>query len=238
MISVLPAALPPPATDEAVDIERLWDVYLWLGYGVAAMVVVLVVLIVVRFRKRDDELPRQKHYNIPAEVAYTVIPLLVVIGLFAASFSTTRAIDRIDDQPDLVVDVTAFQWQWEFGYPDAGVTIVGDDLVDPVLVLPAGASVRFDMTSLDVIHSFWITSFRFKRDIIPGRPASFVVRLGDDVAGWYPNAGVCAEFCGLDHTSMRFSLLIMAPAEFEAWLTDQPTDEPVVVDSDITGADS
>ena len=229
-------ALPPPATDEAVDIDSLWNLYLWIGYGVTALVTVLIIVIVVRFRRQDDALPRQNHYNIPAEVAYTIVPLLLVIGLFAMSFTTTRVIDRTDDAPDLVVDVTAFQWQWEFGYPDAGVTIAGTDTTDPVLVLPTGSAVRFDMRSLDVIHSFWITSFRFKRDIIPGRPASFSVRMGDDVAGWYPDAGVCAEFCGLDHAFMRFSLLIMEPADFDAWLADQPTGEPVVVDTALTEA--
>ena len=233
-----PIALPPPATDEATDIDRLWDLYLWVGYGVAALVVVLVAIIVIRFRRSDDRLPTQKHYNIPAEVAYTIVPLLVVIGLFALSFSTTRAIDRTDGAPDLVVDVTAFQWQWEFDYPDAGITVTGDDTSDPVLVLPAGQSVRFDMRSLDVIHSFWITSFRFKRDIIPGRPASFSVRMGDDVAGWYPDAGVCAEFCGLDHADMRFSLLVLEPDDFEAWLAAQPTDEPVIVDPERIEATS
>lgn len=231
-------ALPPPATDEAVDMDGLWDLYLWIGYGVTALVVVLIVLIIVRFRRRSDDLPRQKHYNIPAEVAYTLIPLLAVLGLFAASFSTTRAIDRTVDEPDVVVDVTAFQWQWEFEYPDVGVRVVGSDDADPVLVLPAGSSVRFDMRSLDVIHSFWITSFRFKRDIIPGRPASFSVRMGDEVAGWYPDDGVCAEFCGLDHAVMRFSVLVMEPGEFDAWLADQPTDSPVVVDTEPWSATS
>lgn len=223
-------ALPSPITDEAVDIDRLWDLYLWIAYAVTAIVAALIIIIVMRFRRRGADLPPQKHYNIPAEVAYTVVPLLVVIGLFAVSFSTTNVIDRVDDHPDLVVDVTAFQWQWQFGYPDADVTAVGTDAIEPVLVLPADASIRFDLRSLDVVHSFWITAFRFKRDIIPGRPGRFSVHMGADAAGWYPNTGVCAEFCGLDHALMRFSVLVLEPAAFEAWLSSQPIDAPVVVD--------
>jgi cytochrome c oxidase subunit 2 len=176
----------------------------------------------VRYRRRDDQLPRQKHYNIPLEVTYTAIPLVVVLALFAVTFVTVNAVeDTSDQEPDLVVDVTAFQWQWSFDYPDAGVTVVGgpgDDV--PELVLPAQSTVRFDLRSLDVVHSFWITAFRFKRDVIPGSPSSFTVDIGDRV-GNYPDAGVCAEYCGLDHAFMRFDVRVLEPAEFDAWLADQ-----------------
>ncbi|MEO6652467.1 MAG: cytochrome c oxidase subunit II [Ilumatobacteraceae bacterium] len=222
-------ALPPPITEQAVDADGVWSLYLWIAYGVAALVAILMVWVIVRYRRRTDDLPPQKHYNIPVEVLYTILPLLAVVGLFAASFSTIRAIDRTEEAPDLVVDVVAFQWQWEFAYPASGVRVAGTDTTEPVLVLPASSTVRFDMTSRDVIHSFWLTPFRFKRDIIPGRPASFSVNIGD-AAGSYPNAGVCAEFCGLDHALMRFSLLVLEPAEFAAWLAEQPTDSPVVVE--------
>ncbi len=213
--------LDPPVTDQAGDIDRVWDLFLWIGYGVLAFVVVLVVFVVIRFKRRDEVLPRQKHYNIPLEVAYTAIPLVVVLGLFAVTFVTVRAIDDTADDPDLVVEVTAFQWQWQFDYPEAGVSIIGgagDDI--PELVLPARSTVRFDLRSLDVVHSFWITAFRFKRDMIPGSPSSFSVDISDS-PGWYPHAGVCAEFCGLDHAKMQFSVRILEPDEFDAWL-EQP----------------
>jgi cytochrome c oxidase subunit 2 len=92
--------------------------------------------------------------------------------------------------------------------------------VVPELVLPAGASVRFDMTSLDVIHSFWIPGFRFKRDVFPDQETSFQVDVGERT-GFWENTGVCAEFCGLDHTSMRFSVRIVTPEEFDAWLAQE-----------------
>ena len=109
------------------------------------------------------------HENLPLEIAYTVVPLLVVAGLFAVTFVSVEAIDEVDEDAELVVDVLGFQWQWQFAYPASDVSVVGTDDETPELVLPADTSVRFDLTSIDVIHSFWIPGFRFKRDMFPGR---------------------------------------------------------------------
>lgn len=220
--------LAPPITEQADDIDRVWDAFVYMAIGVLAFVVVLVVYVVIRYRRRDDRLPRQKHYNIPLEVAYTLIPFLIVVGIFAVTVVTVNAIDDTDREPDLTVHVTAFQWQWEFEYPDAGVRIVGGPATDiPELVLPADSSVLFQLESLDVIHSFWITAFRFKRDIIPGRVTEFSVDMSEDAAGSYPNAGVCAEYCGLDHALMQFSVLVLEPDEFDAWLADPSQHEEI-----------
>ncbi len=215
------AALDPPITDQAESVDDVWVLFLWIGFGVLALVVGLVLWVMIRYRRTDGRLPRQKHYNIPMEIAYTVIPFLVVCALFALTVVTVRAIDDTDADPDLVVHVVAYQWSWRFEYPDDGVTIVDDsDDENPELVLPASSTVRFDLESVDVIHSFWLTAFRFKRDMIPGSPSSFSVDIGDTV-GEFPNAGVCAEFCGLDHARMRFRLLVLPPAEFDDWLAEQ-----------------
>jgi cytochrome c oxidase subunit 2 len=215
--------LPPPITDQADDLESIWNLFVVLGAIVFVFVLVLLLYVIVRYRRRDDQLPRQKHYNIPVEVTYTVIPFLIVVALVGITFVSVNAIDDADDQdPDLVVDVTAFQWQWEFRYPDTGVAVVGgpgDEL--PELVLPADRTVRFELQSLDVIHSFWITAFRFKRDVIPGNPSSFTVDIGADAAGHYPNAGVCAEYCGLDHAFMNFEVRVLEPAEFDQWISER-----------------
>lgn len=220
-----PSQLDPPVTDQAESADDVWTLFAWLGLGVLAMVVVLVLWIIVRYRRRDDRLPRQKHYNIPMEITYTAIPFLVVVGLFAVTFVTVSAIDGTDDDPDLIVHVVAYQWSWEFQYPESGVTIVDEsDTEDPVLVLPAESTVRFDLESIDVIHSFWLTVFRFKRDIIPGDPSSFRVDIGD-TTGWFANAGVCAEFCGLDHAYMKFSVRILPPDEFAEWLEEQRSEQ-------------
>jgi cytochrome c oxidase subunit 2 len=212
--------VPPPLTEQADDIDRVWDVFLYIALGVGALVAVLVAIVVIRFRRRGAALPRQVREHIPLEVGYTAVPLFIVGGLFALTVYSTQAVDEVDDDVDLVVEVVGFQWQWEFDYPEAGVEIVGTDLVVPELVLPAGASVRFDMTSRDVIHSFWIPGFRFKRDVFPAQTTTFQVDVSDRT-GFFENTGVCAEFCGLDHHRMRFSVRIVTPDEFEQWLAER-----------------
>ena len=235
--SLVGTALDPPITQEAEDVDRVWDLFLYLGLAVLAFVVALIFYVIVRYRRRDDTLPRQKHYNIPVEVTYTAIPLLVVLGLFAVTVVSVNAFEDTDGDPDLVVDVTAFQWQWSFEYPDAGVTVIGGpDDETPTLVLPAESTVQFDLRSLDVVHSFWVTAFRFKRDIIPGSPSSFTVDLGDQV-GDYQNAGICAEYCGLDHAYMRFGVQVLAPADFDAWLAEQAAAGGVVDGGDQVTTD-
>lgn len=226
-VGLVSNTLDPPLTSEAETVDRVWALFLWIGLGVLAMVVLLVLWVMIRYRRKDDRLPRQKHYNIPMELTYTLIPFIVVCGLFAVTLFTVRAIDEPDPDPDLVVHVLAYQWSWQFDYPDEGVTIVdksdenvSDPETDPELVLPASSTVRFDLESADVVHSFWLTPFRFKRDMIPGTESSFSVDIGD-TTGEFPNAGVCAEFCGLDHAKMRFRLRILPPDEFEQWLADQ-----------------
>ena len=221
--ALLPGALDPPITDQARDIDNVWDLYLYMSLGVLGLVVVLVLYVMVRYRRRDDRLPRQKHYNIPLEVAYTLIPFVVIMGLFAVTVVSLRTIEDTDTDPDLTVHVTAFQWQWQFDYPGTEVTIIGGPDTDiPELVLPANSSVLFELESLDVIHSFWITAFRFKRDIIPGQITEFSVDI-TDAAGNYPNAGVCAEYCGLDHAKMQFSVRVLERPDFDAWLAGQGT---------------
>ncbi len=205
-----------PLTEQAHDIDRIWNGFLLIAVLVGAFVAVLIGYVVVRFRRRDDRLPRQVRENIPMELAYTAIPLLIVVGLFSVTFVSVRALDKVDDDPDVVVEVTGFQWGWRFHYPDTGVTVATGNGTIPTLVLPAGEKVRFDVTSSDVIHSFWIPGFRFKRDAFPDQHTSFQVDV-DDRTGVYENVGVCAEFCGLEHQAMRFSVAIVPPDQFDAW---------------------
>jgi cytochrome c oxidase subunit 2 len=212
--------IPDPLTEQADDIDRVWDVFFYIALGVGALVAGLVIFVVIRFRRRSTALPDQVREHIPLEIFYTAVPLLIVGGLFALTFVSVEAVDEVDDDVDLVVDVIGFQWQWQFDYPESGVRVTGTDEVVPELVLPAGASVRFELTSIDVIHSFWIPGFRFKRDVFPGETTTFQVDVAERT-GSFPNTGVCAEFCGLDHTQMRFSVRVVSPAEFEQWQEEQ-----------------
>jgi cytochrome c oxidase subunit 2 len=211
--------LAPPLTEQAHDIEQIWDGVLIAAVVIGVLVIGLIVYVVFRYRRRDDRLPFQRRENIPIEVTYMVVPLLIVGALFGITFFSVRFIDEMEPDPDLTVDVTGFQWQWQFDYPDTGVRITGTDRLEPELVLPAGAKVQFDLTSIDVIHSFWIPGFRFKRDVFPGQTQTFQVDVGERTGSW-PDSGVCAEFCGLDHAQMRFSVRIVTPDEFQSWLQE------------------
>lgn len=215
-------ALDPPITKQAEDIDKIWDLNLYLGLAVVAFVALLVLFVTIRYRRRDENLPSQTRYSLPVQITYTLVPLAIIGALVAITFVSVSAIEDVDKKtPDLVVDVTAFQWQWAFAYPEAGVEVVGGPADDtPTLVLPADSTVQFNLESLDVVHSFWITAFRFKHDIIPGSPSTFSVEINDQL-GDFPNAGVCAEYCGLDHAFMRFGVQVLPPDQFETWLGEQ-----------------
>ena len=182
----------------------------------------LLTIVLVRFRRRrgddDTTLPRQVYEHVPLEISYTVVPLLIVAVLFAVTFVSVNAVDEVDDDVELVVEVIGFQWQWQFDYPEAGVSVVGTDAETPELVLPADTSVRFDLT-LDRRHPLLLDPrLPLQAGHVPAaRSTSFSVDVGSRT-GSFPNTGVCAEFCGLDHTTMRFSVRIVTPEEFEQWL--------------------
>nr|MDQ3294894.1 cytochrome C oxidase subunit II [Actinomycetota bacterium] len=160
---------------------------------------------------------RQNPYNIPIEILYTVAPVVIVAALFGFSISTQDAATALSDDPDVVVDVVGFQWQWRFTYPDEGVSLVGTpESGPPELVLPIGETVRFNLVADDVVHSFWVPNFLEKRDLIPG--VDNALDITPNRLGTYP--GRCAEFCGLDHWRMGFTVRVVEADEFAAWAAD------------------
>jgi cytochrome c oxidase subunit 2 len=172
---------------------------------------------ILRYRRRSDDLPSQSHENIPLEIAYTVTPLLVVAVLFGFTVFTQEQVTGAEEDVDLEVEVVGFQWSWEFRYPDLGVDVESTGETDPVLVLPVGATVRFDLVAEDVNHSFWVPEFLEKRDLIPrvdNHVDVEVTRAGE----W---TGRCAEFCGLKHWSMRFGVRAVPQDEFDQWVRDE-----------------
>jgi cytochrome c oxidase subunit II len=213
-------ALPPPLTDQADDIDRVWDVFFIGALVVFAFVLALIVYVVVRHRRRRPGLPRQVRENIPYEIAYTAIPFLIVVGLFGLTYASIRAVDAADEDVDVEVEVIGFQWQWQFNYAGSGVSVIGTETERPELVLPADSTVQFDLRSIDVVHSFFIPGFRYKRDLFPGQTQTFRVDV-DDQTGTYEDGGACAEFCGLDHDKMRFDVRIVTPDEFQRWLAEE-----------------
>ena len=211
---------PRAATAQGREIEGLWEVFLWAGFGVAAVVSGLIVWSAVRYRRRagDDGLPPQFREHAGLEIVYTIVPILIVLVLFVLTFLAERSVEEVEPRPAATVRIEAFNWSWRFTYQGSGVAVFGTPDDPPEAVLPVGRPVRIVLTSSDVIHSFFVPDFLFKRDAIPGRTTAFDLNI--DRPGTY--AGRCAEFCGLDHWRMRFVIRAVSPAEFEAWLSAQP----------------
>jgi cytochrome c oxidase subunit II len=212
---------PDPASEQGREVYDLYRSFAALAVGVGVFVTVLLVYVVVRYRRRPDqdpdEVPSQKPYNVPVEIVYTAIPLLIVIALFVFSVRTEDRVSAESDEPDLVVDVVGFQWQWQFGYTDADVVVTGSPETGiPELVLPAGQTTRLELRTTDVIHSFWVPAFLVKRDLIPG--VDNAIDVTPTEVGTFD--GVCAEYCGLDHGRMRFTVSVLPPDEFEDWLDE------------------
>ncbi len=194
----------------------MWVLFGWTGAAVAALIWGLIFFCVVRFRvRRDDDgsYPPQFRRNDRMEVVYTVLPIVLVCALFAFTYPAERHIETIAPKEDVVVDVSGFRWSWRFTYPALGVVVNGTHDAGPQMVLPLGETARFNVTSLDVDHSFWIPDFLFKRDAIPGLRNVFDItptKLGTF-------RGECGEYCGLDHATMLFSVRVVTPAEFAQW---------------------
>ncbi|MDQ6874058.1 MAG: cytochrome c oxidase subunit II [Actinomycetota bacterium] len=202
---------------------------LWSASTIAALVVGCVVwgLIfwsVLRYRRRPgDDMPRQVAYNLPIEVLYTVIPFLIIAVLFFYTAVDESVVNKETAHPDVQVSVLAFKWNWQFGYVGERdnnnnfVQTVGSSDEIPILVLPANKRVLFTENSDDVIHSFYVPEFLFKRDVIPGRTNSFEVTITRTGAF----VGRCAEFCGTYHAFMNFELRVVSSADFDRWLADK-----------------
>lgn len=209
--------LPEPASDNGDRILGLWKGSVLAGLAVAALIWALVAWSILRYRRRNDDLPSQTPENIPLEIAYTVAPLVVVAVLFGFTVFTQEEVTGARSDPDVEVEVIGFQWSWEFRYRELGVEVESTGQEDPVLVLPVGAVVRFDLVAEDVDHAFWVPQFLEKRDLIPRVDNSIdleVTRAGE----W---TGRCAEFCGLQHWAMRFGVRAVPQAEFDQWVRDQ-----------------
>jgi cytochrome c oxidase subunit II len=208
-----------PASEQGDDILGLWRGLFWVAAIIGALVMGLILWVVFRYRHRGpvDELPAQTHSNIPLELFYTAVPLLVVVVLFSVNVVTQSRVTKLSDHPDVRVEVTGFQWQWRFRYVREDITIVGDLEHPPTLVLPVDRTVRLKLQTTDVIHSFYVPAFLEKRDLIPGVDNQIDVR--PNRVGRF--VGHCAEFCGLAHDRMGFDVETMTPAAFSTWAREQ-----------------
>jgi cytochrome c oxidase subunit 2 len=216
---------PKGATSQS---HRMYD--LWVASVVAALVVGVVVWglmvwCILRYRKRGDELPVQTRFNLPIELLYSVLPFLIIAVLFYYTAVVETDVNRETRNPDVTIQVVAFKWNWEFDYRDGptidgktGNTVastVGASDYIPVLVIPVGKTIRFEETSRDVIHSFWVPELLFKRDVFPGSVRnSFEVTVEKE--GHY--VGRCAELCGTYHSMMNFEVRAVSFDKYQQFL--------------------
>ena len=207
--------LPAPATEEAPIIQNLWQ-----GSWIAAWLVGLVTLVLMLWaafayrRRSNSDVPEQTKYNLPIEVLYTIVPLVMILGLFWFTAKDQTEILTLDNDQKQTVNVVGFKWRWGFNYIDENVFDSGTPDFVPTLVLPVNEKVRFELTSPDVIHSFWVPAFLFKMDVFPGKTNYF--ELTPNKLGTFP--GKCAELCGTYHSGMLFNVKVVERPEFDAYV--------------------
>jgi cytochrome c oxidase subunit 2 len=252
---------------------------LWIGAVIASLIVGVIVWGLIfwtatfhRKKGADTELPRQFGYNLPLELVLTVTPFLIISVLFYFTVVVQERMLQLKADPEVIVDVTAFQWNWKFGYQKVnfkdgtliydgadparkhamvskpeGTDKHGEELVGPVrglntedrtylnfdkvetlgtsteipvLVLPTGKRIEFQMASADVVHTFWVPEFLFKRDVMPDPEANHSVNKFQvqEITRTGAFVGHCAEYCGTYHSMMNFEVRVVVPNDFKAYL--------------------
>jgi cytochrome c oxidase subunit 2 len=218
-------APPGPVTNTRQNYDDLFSVYWPIMVGVLVVVWVLTIAFVIRYRAGANRPVRERSES-RLEYVYAGFLACVAVALVVITFSAMSD-DPADSHPATLaganvragaqpvrIRTTAAKWKWRFDYPDYGITQAQAGRAPARLVVPAGVPVRFEQTSTDVIHAFWIPELRFKRDAFPGRVHRFVL---DFPKPGILSGGKCAEYCGLDHSYMTFTVRVMAPGEFRAW---------------------
>jgi cytochrome c oxidase subunit 2 len=219
-------AMPEPGTKEAWQILDFWQ-WSWVAaMATGVLVWGLMFYVVWRYRRRsDDDLPVQTRYNLPLEIFYTIAPIIMVLVFFSWTVEHQHEITAVDENPDHTVVVVGQQWSWTFNYVDEEVADgrnvyeFGSASYIPTLVLPVDQTVRFELHSPDVIHSFWITGFLYKEDIIPGKEPPNEFTVTTDREGSFQ--GKCAELCGESHARMLFNVEVVSEEEYDAYLLEQ-----------------
>ena len=219
----------PPVTNHTDRISGLW-VTSWIVLLIVGIVVwglTLWAVIVYRRRKGQTGLPVQLRYNMPIEIFYTIVPLILVLGFFAFTARDQNAIEQPYANPDVKIQVYAKQWAWDFNYVsdnvyDPGIQVQPDDNSAtpgsvqegevPTLYLPENKKITIQLDSRDVIHSFWVPAMLYKKDVIPGK-TNYMYFETTDRTGTF--VGKCAELCGEYHSAMLFNVKIVSQSEYD-----------------------
>ena len=195
-----------PATGDVIDLY-------WAMFVIAGVILLIVeggiIASVVMFRQRPGHTAHAFHGNTVLEFTWTIIPAIIVLGLSAYSIRSLSTLTQTSDA-QMTIEVTGKQWQWQFKYPD-GL------LVFTEAHIPVNTKVRFTITSVDVIHSFWVPRLSGKMDAVPGAPPNQIWVEAQE-AGQY--LGQCTEFCGLGHADMLATIVAEPMDAYQKWLAD------------------
>ncbi len=221
----------PPSVGEVAEQGHALNVGLiWLSFIISIFVVVLLLIVIVRFRDTGKE-PKRFSHNTPLEIAWTLIPVLVLVVLAVFSVPALRAQLSVP-QADVLIKVTGLQWSWDYEYPEEGIyfnsyRLEKDELaeygyrddeylfaVDNPMVVPVGKNVVLQITSDNVIHSWKLPSLYVMKDAVPGRTE--VTFFNADREGLY--FGQCSELCGKDHAYMPIVVKVVSEEEYQEWL--------------------
>ncbi len=227
--------LRPGVTDISQQVFGLHMMMFWICVAIAVIVFGVMFYAMIKHRKSAGAKPANFHENVKVEIAWTVVPFLILIAMAVPAASTLLDMEDVS-KPDLTVLVTGSQWKWHYKYMDNDVEFFSTLAtqpeqirnkftksenylleVDRPLVIPTGKKVRFLITSDDVIHSWWVPDFAVKKDANPG----FINEAWTNVNEPGVYRGQCAELCGKDHGFMPVVVIAMEPEEYEAWIVEQ-----------------
>jgi cytochrome c oxidase subunit 2 len=205
---------PVPLAADTVDAYRHVE-NVFLPVGVAVFVLVAGAILLLAWRGRSRAEPRGRANHVPLEAAWLVLLVIAATTLIAISFSAEDRVGSAQAGTAERVRVVAAKWRWRFEYPAYGVVVQGHEGEVPTLVVPAGTDVEFEAVSLDVVHAFWIPEVRFQRQLFPDRPARFAIAFPEP---GILSSGRCSFYCGLRHQDMRFTVEVLDPDAFRAWV--------------------
>lgn len=212
---------PKGITTDSDRVTRLWQGAWIAAFAVGIVVWGLIIWAIVAYRRRGNEMPAQTRYNMPIEALYTVLPVVIVAVLFFYTVRDQSVVLKKDPAPSVQVKVVAYRFAWTFGYTDPANTYqpvydTGTNETLPELWIPQGKSVKYTLISNDVVHAFWIPTFLFKMDVVPGRQNTFYKTA--DTTGTF--AGRCSELCGIYHSHMLFTVRVVTPEQYTAHMAD------------------
>jgi cytochrome c oxidase subunit II len=207
-----------PRSNLGAEVDTLFTSIFWWAVVVFAIVEGLLLFVIIRYRARPGAGPPSRlHGHTALEIGWTLAPALILVFIAVPTMRTIFATAARAPAGALRVEVIGHQWWWEYRYPDLGIVTANE------MHLPLGRPVELEMTSADVIHSFWAPGLGGKRDLTAGR----ITRIAFTADSLGEVAGQCAEFCGASHANMRLRVFVESDSAFAAWVARQKADAVV-----------